>query len=84
MAMREDFSQGLSSNNSSDTSGLEAQAGGAANASAAAEIQLAQANTGGQPTENQVFDLANAPVKATFTSTKATFTLPSTKSPVNE
>ncbi len=70
MAKREDFSPGLNSSNPSDssfpdTSGLEAIEGGPSDASAAPNIQLAQANTG-----NQVFDLANAPVIATFTSTQ--------------
>jgi len=68
MVKREDFSQELYTGGAGGTalSGSQAPSGGTKDASNTSVFQLAQANNGDQ---SQIFDLANAPVKATFTST---------------
>lgn len=71
MAKRDTYSQelnagGMGGEGEIGLFGSHAVTGVITNAAKAPVIQFAQANTGNQ---SQIFDLANAPVKATFTST---------------
>ncbi len=75
MAKREDFSQGVNSGEAGGSSGSGSLVPEATSivigTPEPAVLQLAQATTGGQQTSDpQIFDLANAPVKAKFTYTE--------------